>query len=402
MIDTPPGRRGTRLLAVLATWLIALPGLSSCASTRPGTREPAVIWARDERVVLARADSSALVPGTHLTFFDRDKIVAAGEVTGAFDRDLVVARLTSGSLAGVKDPARLRVRGEWPRPRALPLLRIGYASPGRASLLFACGGMTLDPASSTCGYRTDAVTEHSYRLVRGPESLTPVPWPDTLLIREFDEAADEEIALERGELDAAVFWPGELSAHMREDPRWQPALLGVRARGVLAAIELAPPSPRDSGATTSDSLAFASLNRELFRGDLVPLTRTNSSDGLRRPASTRFVVDPSCPGQRLLERFLNRGANPPSARGPARTLHLVYLDAPMAAPDSLGARVTAYMRRGDFTAGQQTRADSASVRCLFAMGCPLVCSPDLRPRLSSLGADALVNLLACPPPERSP
>ena len=137
--------------------------------------------------------------------------LATGEVIRVFDRELALARLTSGSLTRVRSLDRLRVLGEPQRLRALPLLRLGAPAPGRASILFACDDVALDSSCAAHGYRTDLVAGHSFRLVRSRESSSPAPWPDTLLIRLFDEAADEEIALERGELDAAVFWPGALN-----------------------------------------------------------------------------------------------------------------------------------------------------------------------------------------------
>jgi len=55
--------------------------------------------------------------------------------------------------------------------------------------------------------------------VAGAASAAGV-WPDTIHVHLFDEASDQEIALERGDIDAAVFWPAELSTRMRGDARW--------------------------------------------------------------------------------------------------------------------------------------------------------------------------------------
>ena len=409
LIDTPLVARDTRVRPIFAALLLGLLALPSCASAQLRDLKATVVWVRKDRVYLAAEDSLALEPGELLAFLDRGKTVATGEVTRVVDRELAIARLISGSLARVKKPGRLQVRGEPPRLRALPLLRVGYPGAARANLLFACGGMTLDSNSATRGYRTDVVTDHSFRLVHGPETWSAAPWPDTLLIRLFDEPADEEIALERGELDAGVFWPGELSVHMREEPRWHRPLLGRKSRGVLVAIETGesgepgPDAPRDSSAATSDSLAFAALNREMFRSDLAPWTGApDSLPDLRRRGAAHYVVDPSCPGQRVLERFLNRGAKPPAAGRVTRAVHVAYLDAVIGSADSLALGIAAYLRHGAFTSDPGAHAGSTRARTIFAMGCPLVCDPELRPRLSALGADALVNLLACPPAERAP
>src|SRR4029077_8015933 len=92
-----------------------------------------------------------------------------------------------------------------------------------------------------------------FRAGRGSPMGAP-PAPDTLLVRLYGESADEEIALERGELDVAVFWPGELSTRMREDPRWGGALLGLRAHGVIAVAAL-----HGAGGARADA-RLASLN----------------------------------------------------------------------------------------------------------------------------------------------
>jgi hypothetical protein len=123
-----------------------------------------------------------------------------------------------------------------------------------------------------------------------------------------------------------------------------------------------------------DSLAFAGLNRELFRGDLAPgAAGPDAPSVARRPGVTRYVVDPSCPGQQALERFLNRGLKLPAAGGGMPTVRVLCLDAAGAAPDSARAGVVLLIRS------------------------PLVCGRGLRPYLSTLGADAIVNLLACRP-----
>jgi hypothetical protein len=212
-------------------------------------------------------------------------------------------------------------------------------------------------------------------LVRDPVSVLDAPWPDTLLVRLFDEAADEEIALERGELDAAVFWPGEVSSHLREQPLWRDYLSGTMKRGVVAATWKAADAARDS----SDSLSFASdsllasLNREIFAGDLEPLREGGQSILPSRSGSLRFEVDPSLPGRQLLERFLNRGRKPHSARDSAAVVQVRILDLPIASTWAPGTAP------------------------LFAIRCPLVSATQLQPYLAALGPDLLVGMIECRP-----
>jgi hypothetical protein len=187
---------------------------------------------------------------------------------------------------------------------------------------------------------------------------------------------------------------------MRDEPRWRQPLIGVRARGALAAIESGPATPGDPGAALADSLAFASLNRDLFRGDLLPGAPARGAitgSGASSPA--RYVVDVSLPGQRQIQSILDRGSSPPPARGGVRTVGVAYFDV---APDSLLLAATARAKRGAPADGAGARGDSIRVRCVLAVGCPLVCAPDLRSLLEALGADAIVNLVACPPAGRAP
>jgi len=392
LIDTPAVRRDTRLIVMLTALLLGAGLRAAPAAAAPRDLGARVLWVRGERVVLAAADSGVFEPGMRLTFLDRRKPAAAGEVTRVLEGELALARLVSGSLARIRHLERLRVLGEPPRRDALPRLVLGVPGRGRTCLLFTCAGLMLDPASPPHGYRTDAVTDHLVRLVRGPEFATAAPWPDTLVLRLFDEAADQEIALERGEIDAGVFWPGELSARMREAPRWSRPLLGLRSRGVLAAFDVATGMASDSGAAVRDSLAFAALNRDLFRGDLVPWPHGEALAGGGRPAATRYVVEPACPGRRAIERFLERAAGPTPAPIAAAVSRLAYLDVAIDDPGALAAAGR----------GVAPGTPDARVRPLFLAGCPLVCPATLRPRLEALGADALVNLLACPPAERAP
>jgi hypothetical protein len=372
-----------------------------------------VVWARADRVYIASPDSAAIEPGDLLTFMQRRKKIASGEVTQVLTPDLAIARLTSGSLDRVSKLDRVRIVAERPPMRAMPVLRIGCPGGERSSLLFDCKRGAVRPPLGGGAYRTDSLAPDSYRLVRVGGLPAGAPWPDTITVRRFGEVADEEIALERGEIDLAVFWPGEPSAHVRTGPRWQGLGFGSRSRGVLAAF--AADEPR----------ALAALNDELFRGDLEPWpdpagTQPAIDAPPRSLPAARVVVDPACPGRLLIERFLNRPAPDAAEKRPA--VRLFYLDSPVAAPDSIARDVLRYLRDGSFA--QELRAridslepeilrlaaardpgnagrlgpvlrDSLGVTLLFAIRCPLVCEPGLRRYLRALGPDAFADMLEC-------
>jgi hypothetical protein len=380
--------------AVLVASLLGLLWSGAPAAAAPREARASVAWVRAQRVYLTSADSSALAKGDRLTFVYRGKAVASGVVARVYDRDLAMATLSSGSLAKVKRLDRLRVLAE---PAPLPdvrVMRIGFPARDRSSLIFACGPVTVREPFLGDRFRVEAAGENGYRLVRGATRVSGVLWPDTLLIRLYDEAADEEIALERGELDVAVFWPGELSTHAREDPRWQDSGSGIWGWTFVGATWDGPDASAIPDVARADSLDLAAFNQDMFRGDLMPwpgmTTRTFASSAILQPnmrskwwpRPARFVVDPSFPGQRVLERFLDRDRASTSSDG-ARTVRLVHLDAPIGAPDTLGR-------------------EGMQVSFLFALRCPIVCAAELRPFIAALGEDALVNLISCAPAGRRP
>ena len=398
--------------------LLGFLGAAGSAQAQPRELEATVVWARPDRAYVAAPDS-ALDPGDLLTFEYRGKKIASGEVARVHDRELAVVVLTSGSLSPAKKLDRIRILAERPRLSALPVLRVGYPGRGRRNLVFACDDMSIASFLAVTDYRTESSAEDSYRLVRGPRSSIEAPWPDTLLVRLFDEPADEEIALARGELDLAVFWPGELTTHMRDDPRWRDPLSGVRSRGVIAA----------KGAGDLD---WARLNRQIFRDDLVAwgqaarLAPLPSAGGSARPETLRYAVDRSWPGHGVVEGFLNRGLRPSASPDDGRSVRLFYVDAPIAAPESLALEVADYL--GSISpehraqAGTLTRVirrlaaakEPVTVQFLeqslrdldasliFAIGCPVVCEEKLRRYVKALGGDALVNLMSCPSARRRP
>ena len=350
----------SRLLLAAALSLFAWIGIPLAGRGDSGSAPVKVVLVRERHVYLALRDSLALRSGDRVTFRYRKDDLAHGLVTGTLHGELAEVMIQTGSLTKVKpkDLGRIEVLvAERSQLASRALLRVGYPSAARSNLLFACArvGLQLPPGA----YHAADSTARSARWVRDPAVELRAPWPDTLVARFFDDADDEEIALERGELDVAVFWPGELSRHMRESSRWQSHLHGTRSWGFLAAAAL----PGDTSAIHPDTTALGRLSRELFRGDL---TLTNGGGA----AQVRYEVDLASPGWREMQRFLDR-----LAPATARRVRLAYVDRPVASPT--GAP-------------------------LLLLRCPVVSSPELRPYLTSLDPDALVNALECRIRERTP
>lgn len=412
------------MLAGLALTLATLipasaSGDGPAASERLGAR---VVGQQGERIYVAALDSFALDRGATLSFLYRGESIATAEVVRAYGHELAVARLTSGSLnAAKKKLDRVQVLIERHALGARPMLRLGIPSRKRPGLLVACDDRRSGPPPVPSGYRLEASSPRVFRLVRDSSQRAAAPWPDTLTLRLFDEAADEEIALERGELDVAMFRPGELSAHVREHAEWR-GFPFARAHGVLAAIAPGSAPGEDANvAARPDSAALAALERELFRGDLAPWP------GPQLPAPpagpVRFEVDPSCPGRAAMERVLNRERSP--GRRPATPSFRVFvLDAAPDAPDSLAIAAAEYVRRGPFPPELRARAEAFAaaargratgsespapealdhvlretlgITLLFTLRTPIVCAPSLRPIVEALGPDALGALAECEP-----
>jgi hypothetical protein len=216
------------------------------------------------------------------------------------------------------------------------------------------------------------MTVRSFILERDRSDPATAQWPDTLLVRLFDEATDEEIGLMRGELDVAVFWPGELSTQMREDPKWKDFAYGARPRSVLSA-SLSRDAP-EGGFVAADTTALLTLNDQIFRGDLLPWDpSTGHALDARDPrpvrgASHRFEVDRSLPGWQALERALRR-AGAPSPNASSYAVRVALLGAQATPPDPVGLT--------------------------FAIRCPVVSAPGLRDYVRSLGADAFAGMVDC-------
>ena len=213
--------------------------LAVAAHAEPRQLHAIVVWTRADLIYVVAPDSNELVSGMSLHVMHGKREVAAAAITRMLEPRLAVARLSSGSLANEKRLDKLRVRGEAPVVVRATKLRVGLPGRGRTNLLFACAQVGVSPTLGSTSYGVDSLGAGQYRLVRVPGATDASPAPDTLLVRQFSDVADQEIALERGELDVAVFWPGELSARMRDHERWSFAARGVRARGVLAGVTAA-------------------------------------------------------------------------------------------------------------------------------------------------------------------
>ena len=257
--DTVPKHKHT--LAALCVAGVMLGGaLPARAEPRP--LPASVVWTRGDLFYVAAADSGVLGAGMTLRVLHGRREVATGWISRLLDLRIAVAQLDSGSLAGEKRLDKLHLLGEDAAVARAPTLRVGLPGGGRTNLLFACRAPSLAHRLGVTSYRVDSLAVERYRMVR--DSADASKAPDTLLVRLYADAADQEIALERGELDVAVFWPGELSARMRGDARWRDAPKGLRARGVLVCTATAGDS---AGIPTAQ---LDALNRDAFGGDLLP------------------------------------------------------------------------------------------------------------------------------------
>ncbi|HEX5030742.1 MAG TPA: hypothetical protein VFX78_04700 [Candidatus Eisenbacteria bacterium] len=323
-----------------------------------------VIWTRGDRAYLVARDSVWVRAGSRLRFFEKKKEVASGVVRVIEDSTLVVATITAGSLARVKHLDRIRVDAER-APLTRTLLRIGMPSIGRIQPFFECRQLVLNPSA----YEVIADTSHGSRILVRPRAKN---LPDTLLVRQFNDAADEEIALERGEIDAAVFWPGEASSHIRETMRWTGTPKPFRSRGVVGV------RPRDRASSDAIEVgriprsaeeSLARLNADLFRDDLAPIAHAHADS----MAAWSFEVDPKLPGRERILRSLGPSARP--TRG-AAVLLLTYFDEP--------------------TDGSSFDENTVEPQVwLFLLGCPVISRPELRPYLESIDLSAIVNLFDC-------
>ena len=373
----PDAARRARTAAVIAGVLL----LSSCVASawaEPRPLPASLVSAHDSLLFVATADSGALPTGMTLSLRRGRKTVATGVVVRTLGPRFAEARLTSGSLARERRLSRLKLFGEDPPARRTVSLRVGLPGGARTNLLFACPTPAVTPRLGPAWYAPDSLDPGGRRWLKRVAPLEGASTgaaiaPDTLTVQFFAEATDQEIALERGELDVAVFWPGEVSARVRAEPRWWNDLRGVRSRGVVACLAAGADS---SGPPPAD---MAALNRDAFGGDLLPWSDLEpaSPDPAPSPSGppARYAVDPALPGARLMERVLARAVK----NGGPRTLRIAYLDVPVAARDAVQA-------------SWRTR----DVAPVFAVRCPILATPDAREIVRAVGANAFADLVGCP------
>jgi hypothetical protein len=156
-------------------------------------------------------------------------------VLSVHDREWIVARLRAGSSMPSHRLDRLKVDVEGPTLRSPGMLRVGFPALGRSAAYVECGPgedivrvrnaryAALPGTGVDCACRAGGTPQDA-------------PWPDTLCTRTYADAVDEEIALERGEIDVAAFWPGELDARFREDVRRGDRWTLVATRRVSTAV----------------------------------------------------------------------------------------------------------------------------------------------------------------------
>jgi hypothetical protein len=409
-----------RTLAAFATLaaVVAGPPILHAAPAPAATH---VVWSRDARAYLAPADSGALAIGDRVWFVSSGDVIASGTVARVDAGGLALALLDSGSLDGAKRLDRVEVNVTRPPPRTPASLTIGCASPRRPMALLApLKPISIGRARVPAGYRLDTLATNGFRLVR--DSLVSAPGrPDTLVVRWFDVVVDEEIALERGELDVAVFQPGELSAHVRDAPRWRGFAMGERSHAALAWIAVDPNAvlilPRMP--TRSASGASAAGHCVLLNGDCGPWPPAESlftrHDGLPPPGGAPlFWSEPVSPpdrgGDARVEARRNRGS----------ALRALLLDTDVHSVDSLALALANAVRGQPYAIEMRARADSlerairerapeTSVHaawdvfaCLhnsfgleevLTLRCPVVCSSELRPYVDAVGAGAFADLM---------
>jgi hypothetical protein len=367
-------RRGPSWTGALRIVPLAIAALLSCASPAAAARQdpaaPRLVWRGGDAWYVAMRDSGALVPGTIVRVLEHGKEQASGEVTRVLDGRLASVRWTNGVIRERAKPERLEVRLEPPVVRPLPRLRVGVPASERPGPV-QCEA-TIRATGLPCTYfAVMPITGDGIPLVRSGAPC-PAPWPDTLVLRSFIDRADEEIALERGEIDVAVFWPGEPSSRLRERPGL--LLAGTCSRGVVVAIGV----PADTAIAPALRSEAAAMNAELFRGDLRPWGAANGAGTPPAIAASlpRIEADSGLTSHAAIERWFARRRG--SAAAAAHTMLMACLDAPTAPSDSTRA---AWSAKGFVP--------------LLALRCPVACTAASVEIVRALGADAFADMLGC-------
>ena len=298
-----------------------------------------VIWSRGTLVYLEALDSDAFGLGDSLAFALPGERLARGTVVRSDPGRLVEAELFEGTLPLERaTDGMISIAVSRAITKHVAKFAVGLPSPARSSPLFACGSGSLREATLPLCYRVASSGRKRFTLVR--DSLCgEQPGPDTLLVVWFDHVSDQEIALERGELDAAAFWPGELSTHMREQTRWQSYALGIRLSGLLVARAVTGLPPRydvPRTPTAADTAALGDLRANRFRQELaaIPPPGPSASHGelafappprnALRSRILGFETDPACTAE---APFWQRGATPANRRQAGPGLVVKYVEA---------------------------------------------------------------------------
>lgn len=360
-------------------WWFALSGAALLAAivapSHAGSSSATLVWVHGDRAYVAAEDSAAWAPGKRVAVLHDADTAAVGVITGVLDGRLTSVLLTRGTIDPSRPLAYWSVEVERSSLVAPTLLRIGLPAHARGNLLLACSQVSLDTAFAAQGYRIERLGAAAYRAVRDTSARIDAPWPDTLLLRLHPDATDQAIALERGELDVAVFWPGECPQRLREHATWGDALIGVRSRGMLVARR---PRGELGDAPGHGTPAIAAMASELFAGDLQPVAHDfcGTTDG----RSARYVVEPTIPGHRVVQRLLTRRASAGATDAPLWRLEL--LDAPVRSAIALDI--------------------AAEVHPLFSLGCAVLCAPEHRALVQALGPSVFADAITCRRSERWP
>jgi hypothetical protein len=340
------------LFAIGVALAVAAPAARAAAPAESAWR---VVWIDGSRIYMATRDTLPIDPGQPVTFLQSRKTLASGEVEQMLDRTLAVVRLESGSLGRARKLDRIVVRLD-PRTLAVrPVLRLGIAG-YRMNALFACRSDTLLAPALGEVYRLQAGPGGALDLVHRAGAADARPWPDTMRVRRFDDAADQEIALARGEIDAAVFGPGVASAHLRGEPRWASVLYGARG-ALLARQHTLSSMPPGVQVSSRDLVALQTMGLDVLRGDLAWRVTAADPDAVGKAG---WLVSPDCPAHDAMQRHLG-----------AAGLGTFGIEYTADGTPPLGGRV------------------------LATVLCPIVSDAEWQPYLRALGPDVLARIFEC-------
>lgn len=293
-MDTRRPRASMRLDFALAaaSSLAAAVFCSSAAAAPVSLPEAKVIWQRAGHVYVVLGDPAEIALRDTLLIESGKKRIAAAAVVGLAEGGLAVGRIVTGTLERERRLERLRVRLERESLPSPSTIRLGVPSNRRAAERFGCGPWTLRSPAAVF-YNIEPTGRLSFRMIRersrdaaiAPGAAPAAAWPDSIVVSLFDDAAEEEIALERGDLDVALFGPGELSERLRNDPRWQGRLFADR-----------------SGPASADSAATGTAGASSARGVPFPvLAPANLVPYVRALGPSEFLGMLDCGGARRPE-----------------------------------------------------------------------------------------------------